>query len=211
MGGVNYTVTVQVSTGAAVPDLELGRIAEQQPCRLERDLDVGWVDRRRDQHRVARGEVAEAGHPRRIGNGEAEERCGGISGGAEVVDLDGTLLPADRPERRRVTIKAEPTSRSCLEGAVHDLPREGADRGELRRGAPRPRDEMRGEGLLHPGGMRSVGATGSEHRERERDQGTPNGHTSLRVHRTPTTLLRSSRSEAAPRRRTEFPDSRGAC
>src|SRR2546427_3506003 len=33
----------------------------------------------------------------------------------------------------------------------------------------------------HPGGMRSVGATGSEHRERERDQGTPNGHTSLRV------------------------------
>jgi len=87
-----------------------------------------------------RGDVAEAGHPRRIGNGEAEERCGGISGGAEVVDLDGTLLPTDRPERRRVTIKAEPTSRGCLEDTVHNLPREGADRGELRRGAPRPRE-----------------------------------------------------------------------
>ncbi len=36
-------------------------------------------------------------------------------------------------------------------------------------------------GLLHPGEGRSVGAAGSEHRERERDQGTPSGHTSLRV------------------------------
>jgi len=39
----------------------------------------------------------------------------------------------------------------------------------------------RGEGLPHPGETRSVGTAGSEHRERERDEITPNGHTSLRV------------------------------
>src|SRR2546426_6950021 len=38
---------VQVTVGAAVRELQLGWLAEQQSRRLERDLDVVWVDRHR--------------------------------------------------------------------------------------------------------------------------------------------------------------------
>src|SRR3989441_3715742 len=182
IGGVHHAVPVQVTAGAAVPDLKLGRIAEQQPRGLERDLDVGRVDRHCHQHRVPGREVAKPRYVRRVIDYEPQERGAGVAGDAEVVDLERTLLPADRPECGRVLVETEPTRRS-QEDAVTGPTRARADRRELRRGAPRPPEEMRrrGEGLLHPGGMRSVGAAGSEHRERERDQMTPNGHTSLRV------------------------------
>src|SRR5207247_6157133 len=70
---VHRAVPVQIAVGAAVPDLQLGRIAELQSRRLERHADVHRVDGYRDEYRVARREVTLIGHVRRVNDDEPQE------------------------------------------------------------------------------------------------------------------------------------------
>src|SRR5207253_8889580 len=128
------------------------------------------------------------GYVCRISGCQAQERRAGVPGRAEVVDLDGSLLSADRPERHRVLVETK-TERRRQERTTTDRTRERADGGELRRGAPRPPDEMRrlrgGEGLLHRRRVRA-----SDRVQREWDQEAANGHTILPVHVRPLTRHR---------------------
>src|SRR2546426_2114119 len=168
---------VQVTVGAAVRELQLGWLAEQQTRRLERDLDVVWVDRHRDQYGVPGREVAQTGDERWISGVEPQERRAGIAGRAEVIDLDAALFSAHRPERRRILIETEPTCHGSQRDALNRPPaRERAGHDELWRGGFPPPGGKRGRrGPVFPRGGGFGRGTGRRQTGRERGQGETGG------------------------------------
>src|SRR2546430_2590926 len=165
VGAVHYAVPVQVAVGAPIRDLQLGWITEQQARRLKRHFHAAGVDRHRDQHRVAWREFAATRHKGRINRGEAQELRAGVPGRALVVDLDGTRFPADCPERHDVLIETE-TTRRRQETTLAAPTRKSADRGEARRGAPRPAEHMRDWGERGREGALGGGFGASGHQQR---------------------------------------------
>src|SRR6266566_4306514 len=90
IGAIGYAVTIHVAIGAAVPDLQAGR--------LELDADLGRVDGNGDEHRIAHGDLADARNECGIGGRERQEWMGLVIDAAAVVDLYRPSLAAYRPE-----------------------------------------------------------------------------------------------------------------